>query len=812
MFQSDFFKELNLEPPSNPRSDSSYLADKPRTPNNLAFNKDSQDEEPVIAAIQTKNSRQGRRIAGERPGTAQPNKEPLVTTGFGRQITTATENEFAAFNRPTLSTVQEPKRFAMGAGGAGAFRDSEDRSRYEVSAHEKSNFGNFEFDDQERNDSFNMKGNLSMSRDYDQFYAPKANMKAQSGSSAFALAQARPISPDLNQDFYSNSNQPYGRYPEPSKVGFNQNLPYTATSPGLSSPPFPNLPPIPPGPTSNQLHLGVTGPSGFPSGFPPGLPPGLPQPSFVQSKSSMAEAFPGKDEPLTPRRAKLRLLNDELQQAQAEREKALSEAKQRFDEELKQDLDLVEKEHEARMAELKQAFDLKKFSLQSYKEHSEKVISLASMITKQSQMMNILNSKFSKEKEFMDDVKIQELSAKEKALEQRENRLVVQIKSLDQSKANLFHKQGQLQELEHRLQLELEKEKERLEDEQRAMADLKEILKQKDREKKNLLAIEVHKLELLQEHVEREERAIEEEIRNKENEINEKQNLMEQEKNEAYASIQYEKTYLVGQIASLESFRRNLPILDGDLNKRAAACEEKSKMLLSECENLKKAQEMLEKDKTMFDKEAQKIHQICMELDKESEMLMEQKEELDRKKQELDSKRQEVISIKESSRADILRVEQLKASVTQRKRVYESLKTPLKEMDLPRYEPAYEYVEEVQRPVSSYARPRSVASRTSFKATDYLKELEPYNKVRDDIKSYIYSEGNRLLQSRLDHETGLHRSLKTSFHEFSTPASSYLKKHSGSLNSHIVSFARPGDSHLVYSSMTEGRLDGLYRS
>ena len=475
-------------------------------------------------------------------------------------------------------------------------------------------------------------------------------------------------------------------------------------------------------------------------------------------------------------------------------------------------MELIEKEHEARMAELKQAFELKKFSLQSYKEHSDKVINLASMITKQSQMMNILNSKFSKEKEFMDDVKIQELTAKEKALEQRENRLVVQIKSLDQAKANLFHKQGQLQELEHRLQMELEKEKERLEDELRAMAELKEILKQKDREKKNMLAIEVHKLELLQEHVEREERAIEEEIRNKENEINEKQNMMEQEKNEAYSSIQYEKTYLVNQIASLESFRRNLPILDGDLNKRAAVCEDKSKMLLNECENLKKAQEMLEKDKQMFEKEAQKIHQICMELDKESEMLMEQKEELDRKKQELDLKRQEVISIKESSRADILRVEQLKASVTQRKRVYESLKTPLKELDLPKYEPGYEYVEEVPRPVSSYTRPRSVASRTSFKATDYLKELEPYNKVRDDIKSYIYSEGNRLLQSKLDHETGLHRSIKTSFHEFSTPASSYLKKHSGSLNSNIVSFARPGDSHLVYSSMTEGRLDGLYRS
>lgn len=654
------FNEFGLPDYSNevfgdpaPRSNNSFTkAERNPTPYMNPFG-NVIEEDQGITTITTKKSRQGRRIAGERPLTAPAVKETVTSSGFMRPINTAKESQFQEF-KPLPSIKEEPKL---------------------------------------------------------------------------------PDPPLLN-----------------SMPNFNPN------------PKFP--------------------------------PPSSIAPAPVEIK-------------LSPRSLKAKLLDKELQNAIEERKFTLSEQKRQFEEELKQDLDLLSKQHENQLIELKQGFELKRFSLQTYKEHSEKIANLSQLISQQSALVNILSNKFSKEKEFIEDIKHQELIAKEKALEMRESRMIVQLKSMDQAKSTLLHKQKQLIELESRLQSDLENEKEKVAEEQRSVKELKEILKQKDREKRNLLAIETHKLELLQEHVEREEKLIEEEIRSKEHEINEKQTMMDQEKNEAYASIQYEKNYLTSQIAQMDSFRRNLPVIDGDLNKRAALCEEKSKQLLIETENLKKAQEMLEKDRLVFEKEAQKIHQICTELDKESELLMEQKDELERKRMEIDGKRQEIITIKEMSRADVQRVEQLKASVSQRKRVYESLKTPVKEIEVPKYEQNVEYEPEPQR--MNY-RPRSVASRSTFKASEYLRDLEPYNRVRDDMKNYIYSEGNRLLNSKLDYETGLQRSYKSSFHEFSTPSSSYYKKNSSSVYFNAASFAKPGDSRLLISSFTDPKYEVVYKN
>lgn len=687
------------------KSENSYTKydEHPGTPNVNLF-QNIEEDEPVIAAITTKKSRQGRRIAGERPMTAPNTKDTTKSSaGFIRPINTAKDSQFQEFK--PLSPIKEE----------------------------------FKITDQPS-------------------FTPIENYRLTDPTSFTPMDNYRLPDPA------TITSKEYNRFPDPPSFTPIDNM--RSTAPPLFTP-------------MEKLQ----------------------KPVEVKTQVQNIQ--------LSPRSLKAKLLEKELENAIEERKSGLIEQKRQLEEDLKRDIELLSANHESQLMELKQGFELKRFSLQSYKEHSEKIANLSQMISQQSQIVNILSTKFSKEKEFLEDIKHQELQAKEKALEMRENRIIVQLKSLDQSKSTLLYKQKQLLELESKWQADIESEKEKLAEEQNSMKELKEILKQKEREKKNLLAVEMHKLELLQDHVEREEKLIEEEIKAKENEINERQAMMDQEKNEAYASIQYEKNYLSSQISQLDSFRRNIPIVDADLNKRAALCEEKYKSVLAESENLKKAQEMLEKDRLVFEKEGQKIHQICTELDKESEILMEQREELERKRAEIDKKRQEVICIKEMSRADVQRVEQLKISVSQRKRVYESLKTPAKELDLPKYEQTVEYEPEPQR--VNY-RPRSVASRSTFKASEYIRDLEPYNKVRDDMKNYIFNEGNRLLNSKLDYETGLQRSYKSSLHEFSTPNSSYYKKNSGSVYFNAASFAKPGDSRLLISSFTDPKYDIAYKN
>jgi hypothetical protein len=503
-----------------------------------------------------------------------------------------------------------------------------------------------------------------------------------------------------------------------------------------------------------------------------------------------------KQESLTPRSRKQMLLEKEITNAKEECKKALDEQEKKFKAQLDQDLEALEKDHKDSLSELKQRFEDKKMFLINFRDQQEKIMSLNQLVTKHTETISNISQKFSREKEYTEDLKFQDLILREKALDSRENRLVTQIQILDQEKQRLAIKQAAVEETEEKFRKIIEEEKNRLYEEQKSIQDLQQTLNQQDREKKQILALEQHRLSLNQDMIEREEKAIQEEIQIKEKEIRDKEALMDMEKNEAYTQIQYEKNYLQSQISQLENFKKSIPSINADSNKRLFACEEKSKQLKLEAENIRKAQEMLEKDKALFEKEAQKIHQICIEIEKETEALVEQKSDLQKKKEEIEIKRQEVSSIIAKSRQDKVRIDQLKTSLNQRVRVYESLKAPAKPIEIPKID-INEYDLE---PIRVVSRPRSVISRSNFKASEYMKDLEPYKNVREDIQNYINYEGTRLLNSKLDYETGYNRALQASIHDFSSPSSSYFSKLSPSIYMNPGSFSKPGDSQYVSSS------------
>ena len=505
-----------------------------------------------------------------------------------------------------------------------------------------------------------------------------------------------------------------------------------------------------------------------------------------------------REENLSPRSLKLKLLEKEMANAQEEREKSIIEQQKRLQEQFNQELEGYEKDYQNSLIQMKEWFDSRKISIDNVKSQQEKIANLAQIVSKHSQTISSLSNKFGKDKEYSEDIKTQELLSKERALEARESRLLTQLQLLDQEKQRLIIKQKNIEEMDERYRKIIDEQKVKIFEEQKSMNELQVTMKQQDREKKQILALEQHRLSLLEEQIERDEKSVTEEILNKEKEIKEKENLMDIEKNEAYAQIQFEKNLLQTQISQFENFKRSIPTVNADLNKRISICEEKSKQIRYESENIVKAQEMLDKDKGLFEKEAQKIHQICLEIDKETEALMDQKAELERKKKEIEVKRQDVLTIISKSRQDKQRVDQLKSSLSNRMRVYESLKSPPKRIEIPKLD-AIE--PEIEQPISRYqARPRSVISRSNFRASDYMKDLEQYSNARDEIQTYIAYEGVRLLNSKLDYETGVNNGLQASIHSILTPTSSNYGKYSNSLNFGAGSFARPGDSGYIGSS------------
>lgn len=475
------------------------------------------------------------------------------------------------------------------------------------------------------------------------------------------------------------------------------------------------------------------------------------------------------EEPVSPRTMRLKLLEKEMNSAQEEREKALAEVKARAKAQLDQELQSLDQDYQSNIAQMKEWFEAKKKAIENVKVQQNKLESLTQIISKHSQTISSLSNRFSKDKEYTEDVKVQELAGKERALDSREARLATQVQLLEQEKQRLESKQRNIEEADEKFRKIIDEQREKLMEEKKAMKDLQESLKQQDREKKQILALEQHRLSLLEEQVEREEKNIEAEIENKEKEIREKENMMEIEKNEAYGQIEFEKNILHSQISQLENFKRSIPTLNADLNRRIGTCEERSKQLRVERENLQKAKEMMEKDRMLFEKEAEKIHAICTEIDKETEGLMDQKNELERRKGEIEVKRQEVLTIISKSRQDKQRVEHLKTALSQRMRVFESLKSPVKQFEIPKIDVAEAELEPIAR-INS--RPRSAMYRSTFKASEYMKDLEEYSSARKDIQDYIAFEGERLLNSKLDYETGINKGLHASIHGFSTPSSS----------------------------------------
>ena len=522
-----------------------------------------------------------------------------------------------------------------------------------------------------------------------------------------------------------------------------------------------------------------------------------PLPVIREEVKRSRNASVSKEENLSPRSLKLKLLEKEMNNAHVEREKALAEVKSRSNTQLAQELEALDKDYQSNLEHMRHWFESKKQAVEDVRAQQEKILSLAQIISKNSQTISSLSNKFGKDKEYLEDIKFQELSAKERQLEARESRLLTQIQLLEQEKQRVSSRQHNLEDIEERYRRALDEDKRKISEEQRRMNELQESLKQQDKEKKQIVALELHRLDLLEEQIEREKKNIEEEIENKEKEIHEKETLMELEKNDSYKQIEFEKNLLHSQISHIENFKRSIPAINADLNRRISTCEEKSKQLRAESENLKKAREMLEKDRVLFEKEAQKIHVICMEIDKETESLMEQKADLEKRKQEIESKRQEVLGIISKSRHDKQRVDQLKTSLSNRVRVYESLKSPTKRIDIPKIDVSESEIEPIAR---MHSRPRSVISRCTFRASEYMKDLEQYSHARTEIQTYIAYEGERLLNSKLDYETGVNRGIHASIHGFSSPSSSYFGKASNSLYLHAGSFSKPEDSQYISSS------------
>ncbi|CAG9333465.1 unnamed protein product [Blepharisma stoltei] len=513
--------------------------------------------------------------------------------------------------------------------------------------------------------------------------------------------------------------------------------------------------------------------------------------SFTTDESKISKTK-DEEEAKSPEQLRIKLLETQLANLLAQKERMISEQKARFDNQLQQEKQILTRDYEGSVNQLKEWFDSKKSLLESARRQQEKIASLSQTLSKNVQTVSSLNQQFSRDKNYSENLKEQELIAKEKSLELRESRLTSQVQILDQDKQKFANKVRLTEEIEAQKRNSIYQDKLHLRHELDKLEKYQEELKAQERKEKKQLAMEKHQLSLYKDQIEREEKEMWADIEERERKLIEKEDTIENEKNEAIFQIQQEKGAIIAQMNSIENFKKNINAMFAELERRTKYIEERAKDIKIEIEYISKESELLEREREKYEKEAQKVHQMSVEISQQTELIVATRKDIDTQKNDLEKKKQEALTLMAASKSEKLKIDQKTRDLINRMKTFECLRTlDISEVEIPKMESID--IDAIKVPkVSRQIRSKSVAPvARKFNSQEFLKELEPYNKAREEFQNYLTTENSVLLNSKLACETGITKSMIGSRHVFSDASNSFFGQSS---YFSAGSFAKPIDS------------------
>lgn len=429
--------------------------------------------------------------------------------------------------------------------------------------------------------------------------------------------------------------------------------------------------------------------------------------------------------------------------------------------------------------------------LEAARRQQEKIASLSQTVSKNVQTISNLSQQFSRDKNYNESFKEQEIISKEKNLEFRESKVREDRQSFEIVQDKFSTKKKVCEDLESQRRYSLLQDKQHLKNEFEKLEKYQEDMKLEERENKKILALEQHRTALVKEQIEREEKSMWEEIEERQKSLFDKEKYMDEEKNEILYQIQQEKSSILSQLASIDNFRKNVNNLNVDLDRRHKFVDEKAREIKLELDYLQKSKEQLLKEKVQYENEAEKVHQMSVEVNNQTDIIISTRKELENQKIALEKKKQESLSMMAVSRSEKLKIDHRTKELVNRMKTFEYLKTlDISDIEIPKSEIIDIDVIKVTR--ITQTRSKSVVPiAKKFNSKDYLRELEPYTKMRDDFQTYLTSENSHLLNSKLAMETGLTKSFVGSSRVFSDASNSLFDR--GSYMT-AGSFAKQSDS------------------
>lgn len=214
------------------------------------------------------------------------------------------------------------------------------------------------------------------------------------------------------------------------------------------------------------------------------------------------------EEIITSENMHLKLLETQLANQLSQRERILRDQQVRFDNQLKQDVKLLEIEQETNLQQLKEWFEAKRNTLEGARRQQEKLSSLSQTISKNTQTVSGLSNQFMRAKNYDENLKEQELISKEKQLDIREQKITIQLAASESEKQKLLIKKTKSDEDAENRRMMIWKEKEFLVGEFEKLEKFQDYIKEYEQEQKKEFAFELHRVSLLKEEQETEEKSM----------------------------------------------------------------------------------------------------------------------------------------------------------------------------------------------------------------------------------------------------------------------------------------------------------------
>jgi hypothetical protein len=456
-------------------------------------------------------------------------------------------------------------------------------------------------------------------------------------------------------------------------------------------------------------------------------------------------------------------LQKRIQEIPKETEIALKDERERLTAQVTKEYEEKQKYYEELMQRQKSLYESQISALEAAKEHQERVHTLADTVSANSYTLASLSEEFQKDKDKSELEKNSKIEGLRREIEQREYRIQMQERMMDEERARLMQELKYIEDSESSKRENFESEKVLLRKEREQLEEFRKIILDQENERKKEILVEHHKIKIMQDSLNSTKAALKDLRLRTDTSMRFKQELSEKKYKEWLLQHEEEKKSIMRRKVQLDNLQKSIASVEDELNSKERVAEEVEQKVKDEISALQALVREYENEKEHFESEALAVHKLSLHLYSQTEMINKHKAELEVEKQEIEKSRYDTMQMMAVAKAEQAKSIEMKKEMQLRKKTYEQLRSKLvmdMHSELSTRIRDYSYKSFDISFENSFTADHK--SRPSFSSINYIKELDQYEQAHSEVHDYMTSEHQYLHRSKIELDSNLAESMAAS--------------------------------------------------